>query len=279
MNTIRSEFLIVLIILSLALISGQLLESDRVREYNARKNEWPPRLDEYNPPSEGWRRIMWRRLEQISHIEDVEDRWGAYMIGIHVALKSKNFTQLGYRLDKAPLRIFEKLKKILDEAFVSYGSLDRFPEEVDTRAIQGDLVPKFITIGGEGYDILKELLPLHEAWAGVKLRPENAYGLRFYRNNTNLFMHIDNTKTHIISSILHVGRDRESDPWPLVLEDFEGNTNEVYLQPGDLLFYESSKCFHGRPKKFNGDWYTSLFLHYSPVDWDSKVGLCLFILL
>jgi hypothetical protein len=31
-----------------------------------------------------------------------------------------------------------------------------------------------------------------------------------------------------------------------------------------MLFYESSKCFHGRPKKLNGSWYSSLFVHYMP---------------
>ena len=35
-----------------------------------------------------------------------------------------------------------------------------------------------------------------------------------------------------------------------------------------MLLYESSKCFHGRPKRYNGKWYSSLFTHYCPVDWD-----------
>jgi hypothetical protein len=36
------------------------------------------------------------------------------------------------------------------------------------------------------------------------------------------------------------------------------------LKSGDLLFYESSKCFHGRPHTFNGSWYSSVFVHYFP---------------
>ena len=38
----------------------------------------------------------------------------------------------------------------------------------------------------------------------------------------------------------------------------------VVLTSGDMLLYESSKCFHGRPRKFNGSWYTSVFVHYYP---------------
>jgi hypothetical protein len=81
-------------------------------------------------------------------------------------------------------------------------------------------------------------------------------------------MHVDISKTHIISCILHVDHDDdpESEPWPIVIEDFQGNTNEVVLESGDLLFYESSKCLHGRPKKFKGKWYSSIFVHYYPAN-------------
>merc|ERR1712157_237866 len=73
---------------------------------------------------------------------------------------------------------------------------------------------------------------------------------------------------HIISCILHIDHDHTGDDWPLIIEDFDGNTNEVTLQPGDMLLYESSKCFHGRPKPFHGAWYSSLFLHYYPQLWN-----------
>lgn len=38
----------------------------------------------------------------------------------------------------------------------------------------------------------------------------------------------------------------------------------VYLESGDMLFYESSKCIHGRPRPFHGSWYSSIFVHYYP---------------
>ena len=30
------------------------------------------------------------------------------------------------------------------------------------------------------------------------------------------------------------------------------------------MFYESSKCNHGRPRRLNGSWYSSIFVHYYP---------------
>jgi hypothetical protein len=112
------------------------------------------------------------------------------------------------------------------------------------------------------------LKPFHEAWSGIPLVEQNAYGLRVYRNGSDLKMHVDISKTHIISCILHVDHDDdpESEPWPIMIEDFQGNTNEVVLESGDMLFYESSKCLHGRPKKFKGKWYSSIFVHYYPAN-------------
>ena len=56
----------------------------------------------------------------------------------------------------------------------------------------------------------------------------------------------------------------------LQYKHFQGNTNEVVLESGDMLFYESSKCIHGRPKNFTGSWYSSIFVHYYPEHWDTK---------
>ena len=48
------------------------------------------------------------------------------------------------------------------------------------------------------------------------------------------------------------------------------DTHEVVLTSGDMLFYESSKCFHGRPRTFRGSWYTSVFVHYYPTFYWNK---------
>ena len=48
---------------------------------------------------------------------------------------------------------------------------------------------------------------------------------------------------------------------------------EVSLESGDILLYESSKCYHGRPRPFNGEWYSSLFLHWYPIDWDPQIKM------
>jgi hypothetical protein len=167
-------------------------------------------------------------------------------------------------LTKAPQAVTDKLKKRLHEGL---RIRDEETGPVDTK----DKTTFFIADYEQNHEILMELLPLHEAWSGVKLQPQISYGLRVYRGDVTLKMHIDDPETHIISSILHIDHGENDKPWPIVIEDFKGNTNEVILESGDMLFYESSKCMHGRPGYYHGDYYSSIFTHYSPLeDWDGE---------
>jgi hypothetical protein len=74
--------------------------------------------------------------------------------------------------------------------------------------------------------------------------------------------------THVISSIVHIAHEYDDDdkPWPIQIEDHDGNLHSVALEPGQMLFYESAKCLHGRMQNFGGKYYGSIFIHYKPVD-------------
>ena len=69
-----------------------------------------------------------------------------------------------------------------------------------------------------------------EAWAGLELVPHRAYGFRLYRNESVLNMHIDKTQTHVISFILHIDSSDDAEPWPIVIEDYEGSKFETSVE-------------------------------------------------
>jgi len=261
------RFIILKTIISLliALPAQGLQEEDRLNEYHTRGYQWPPREDEFQPNIPGFRKIFDRRFSQLRQIEDRGLRYNGYMTTIHAAITCKNFTEHGWGLTRAPQHITDLLRQSLEEGMEQQKINPTLEQK--TKVIQG-LQPFFIEQEELNKKVLTELLPLHEAWSGVPLVPNNSYGLRVYRDGANLNMHLDKVSTHIISSILHVGHDKDMESWPIVIEDFQGNTNEVHLEPGDMLFYESSKCLHGRPRKMKGGWYASVFTHYYPVDWD-----------
>jgi len=242
-----------------------LIEKERVGEYHRRGHTWPP--EDFTPNTPGWKKTNERRFRQIAQLDAASDaKYQAYMLTVHSALTGKNFTEYGWGVTRAPQAVIDKLKKRLHDGMEARNK----NVESAIKCVETDSLPFFLPDDDMNAEIVRELLPLHEAWSGVDLVPNNAYGLRVYRNETNLNMHLDKTETHIISSILHVDHGENDEPWPIVIEDFHGNTNEVFLESGDMLFYESSKLFHGRPQKMNGEFYSSLFSHYYPKDWDAQ---------
>ena len=82
------------------------------------------------------------------------------------------------------------------------------------------------------------MIQLHEDWCGVPLTPTAAFGFRVYRRGNVLKKHVDRVETHIISSIVHIGREVD-EPWHLMILDNDGVPTAVELKPGKMLFYES----------------------------------------
>mmetsp|Transcript_22073 Transcript_22073/g.44265 ORF Transcript_22073/g.44265 Transcript_22073/m.44265 type:complete len:369 (-) Transcript_22073:440-1546(-) len=248
---------------------GVIYENERIDEFHRRGYVWPPKEEDYVPNTPGWRKLHERRFEQLSHLgADDTGLYDGYMTSVHTGLLCKNFTENGWGLTRAPEYLVELLQQSLYEGLEQFKTHPIY--EHKTGVIEAQKLPFFKDNYMLNEKVLHALLPLHEAWSGVKLIPNNAYGLRIYRDGSNLNMHIDKTETHIISSIFHVGHDEDMEPWPIIIEDFQGNTNLVNLEAGDMLFYESSKCLHGRPRKMKEGWYSSLFIHYHPADWDEE---------
>ncbi|KAI2500301.1 hypothetical protein MHU86_14181 [Fragilaria crotonensis] len=260
--------------LTLTCLALALNEERRHAGYLLRNHTWP--LVSVHPNTDGWRYLMFRRLAQVERIKNTADRYNGFYTTMSSAITCPNFTASGWGLTRVPSEMLQELQESLKSGLANVAALQEEP--FDPSIVVEGKRPYFIPQPDLNKKILHALLPIHEKWAGIPLFPSLAYGLRVYTNNSRLLMHIDRLDTHVISGILHVGQSvpnnnntddgnansSSEQPWPLVLEDFWGNTNEIFLKPGDLLLYESSKCWHGRPRQFHGSWYSSLFLHYRP---------------
>jgi hypothetical protein len=262
MNNSLSYCCIILLVflLSSGSILAQLDEQERRLEFHKRGYKFPP--ETFAPDTPGWRKLNERRFNQIQHIQDRSDRYRAWVIAAISAYVQQNFTREGWGLTRGP----EWLSKLLRKEIKAGIPNARLEPDVDV--IDGD-APWFIDKPALNEQVLHEMQPILEAWSGIPLKGITAYGFRLYRNQSSLVMHLDETRTHVISAIYHIDSSEDAEPWPLLIEDYYGNTNEVVLLPGDILLYESSKCVHGRPSKFNGSWYSSVFVHFAPasIDW------------
>lgn len=113
-------------------------------------------------------------------------------------------------------------------------------------------------------DVLQEQLkPMHDAFIDYKeeLEPVWIYGIRSYSEGAILEMHTDIPTTHHVSSIVIVDKNVRED-WPLQIMDHDGNTHEIFTEPGDMILYESATNPHGRIKPLNGSFYKNFFVHY-----------------
>jgi len=224
--------------------------------YHALNHTWPP--ESFIPETPGWRKLFEHRLRQVTEIEDDTDRFEGFAQTLSAGVLQKNFTEHGFGLTKAPEPLMEDLRRAIREGVEKGPRLESHINAITEPR------PWFIDRPDLTQRVLDELQDLPEQWVGFPLTPVTAYGFRLYRNTSRLHVHVDKTETHVISFILHIDSSDDADPWPILIEDLHGTTHEVTLKSGDLLFYESSKCFHGRPRPLNGSWYSSVFVHYYP---------------
>lgn len=231
-------------------------EEERIKRYHKLNHTWPP--EKFIPDTPGWRKLFEHRLRQVAEIQDRLERFEGYAQTICAGILQQNFTEHGFGLARAPEPLMSDLRQAIREG-VAKGP--RFERRI---AAISEPRPWFIDRPDLSKRVIDELQHYPEGWAGIPLTPINAYGFRLYRNTSRLHVHVDKTETHVISFILHIDSSDDAEPWPILIEDLHGTTHEVTLTSGDILFYESSKCFHGRPRPFNGSWYTSIFVHYVP---------------
>ena len=72
--------------------------------------------------------------------------------------------------------------------------------------------------------------------------------------------HVDSMVRHVISAIMNIYQDVDS-PWPLQIYDNDDNLHEIFLEPGEMVIYESARLIHGRAKPLNGSAYENFFVH------------------
>ena len=201
---------------------------------------------------------MRRRFEQVSRVEDMNDKYNGWMGFMAAATMTSNYTENGWGLTRAPDHILQKLQERLHktleitriekkecsaedaaatgeaggecgeiEILEPRGTGSRKEHFVNVIGGGDEARPIMISDGRQNADILREMKPMFEWWSGLELEGSVAYGIRAYRNDSNLLMHVDKSSTHVISGIFHVDRSEDAEPWPIVIEDLHGNVNQV----------------------------------------------------
>ena len=103
-----------------------------------------------------------------------------------------------------------------------------------------------------------------EIWSNTTLELTDIYGLRRYNEGARLLSHVDRTETHAASLIINIAQGNVSEQWPVEIYDHANRLHEIVMEEGDIVYYESAKCLHGRmrPLTGKGSYYVNLFAHY-----------------
>ena len=141
---------------------------------------------------------------------------------------------------------------------------ERQAEEADDRISIGG-TRRLLPIGPIASDVLAELQPLHEEWAGCALRPTASYGLRTFGPGQGIDLHVERVATHVVSSLIVVDLDVD-EPFMMTLAD-AGRTHRLALGVGQMILYEGARLPHGHLEPLRGRSATVLLLHYAPQDW------------
>jgi hypothetical protein len=180
------------------------------------------------------------------------------------------FTKLGFEVIDLP----DEIKNLL---FDFYELLKPQKRKEEWKNIQNSIYDENKQASVDFFDVEiaphwarlleKKIQPLMEDWIKhqEELMPFNVYGIRSYNKGMHLGKHYDRTATHHVSGIVIIDRDGEN--WPLDIQGHDGNWYKVYAEPGQMIFYESAVCEHGRLSAFKGNYFRNCLFHYSLKNW------------
>lgn len=180
-------------------------------------------------------------------------------------------TREGFKKFKIPSKLYKKILNWYlknEENFELESKIDPSIKEYVKNIHQPELEPKIIDIEKNKelyHEITDTISSILENWSNTQnILHTKTYGIRIYQRGDVLQSHVDKHGTHVLSSILSIKQNNINEPWGLQIKDHEGWWNEVFLEEGEMLLYESDILEHGRMYPLNGDTYSNLFIHFRP---------------
>lgn len=119
------------------------------------------------------------------------------------------------------------------------------------------------------WELVRGIQKVLEAWTKSPLVLTSLYGIRIYQEGSILAPHVDRLPL-VSSAILHIAsssssNDDDEEPWMLEVIGHNGQAQNLTMQPGEMVLYESHSVIHGRPYPLKGKFYANLFVHFEPL--------------
>lgn len=234
---------------------------------------------------------------------DLCDQAEADRIAINLMQPSnmKNYTQLGYEKLSVPPKLVESLKHYWkrkqlqlkknhhhDDHHPWYSwphSLSSNFEVGSTYMNHWETHYHMMSIDDEYYQnknlrtlIWDETKPILEQWVGnggggddengrvingVELSPSSLVGTHIFTERTVIPPRVESLP-FVINAIIHVANDVDK-PWPIEVYGHDGNAQNVTLDVGEMLVYESASVIVGRPFPLTGRYHADIIVSFEPL--------------
>jgi len=182
----------------------------------------------------------------------------------------QNYTKVGYKKIKAPPDVWALIKKFWDAnknepVSESWGIGNTYTNNWASHSKMVSVENTGLRGGGSRlkqkiWDAARDTI---SAWTGQELTPCSLYGIRIYYGGSVLAPHVDRLPL-VSSAIINVDQDVD-EPWPLEVIGHDGRAENVTMEPGDMVLYESHSVIHGRPFPLKGRYFANIFVHFEPV--------------
>ena len=160
-------------------------EEDRIKQWYANGNTWPPN---WQRESAEYVRFMKSREDDIMSLTGADERWENFMQFTQSRMLPR-FTRLGFKIMQTPVAVEEQLSQVLRNSFINHKSMY---DEISFAGSYNILPAKIAAPAADvQHDLLELLQETHQSFAGVKLEPTGAYGIRLNREGSSQAMHCE----------------------------------------------------------------------------------------
>lgn len=182
----------------------------------------------------------------------------------------QNYTKVGYKKIKAPPDVWALVKKFWDANKdnpkpESWGVGNTYTNNWKSHSKMVSVEDSGLRGGGSRLKqkIWDSAMETISEWTGQELTQCSLYGIRIYYEGSVLASHVDRLPL-VSSAIINVAQDVD-EPWPLEVIGHDGRAQNVTMEPGDMVLYESHSVIHGRPFPLKGRYFANIFVHFEPV--------------
>jgi prolyl 4-hydroxylase len=199
-------------------------------------------------------------------LETERDR---YEMSLRQPQSMQNYTEIGYKKIRAPEGLWNLVKDFWDKNHhlakeEQWGVGNTYTNNWKSPSKMVSVEDTSMRGGGRGLKnkIWEEAKKIIGEWTGQELTPCSLYGIRIYHKDAVLATHVDRLPL-VSSAIINVAQDVD-EPWPLEVYGHNGMAENVTMEPGDMVLYESHSVLHGRPYPLKGRYMANIFVHFEP---------------